>query len=122
MPLRSGQVTSISFDSVSRTKSRHFVICKWIFFTQVNSRLYSLVMRRFLLLSLSMLLFFSCEKILEVQRFDGPCTIELVNGQRITTQNSIEILESTGTITYRDEEGKLWSIKSSEYTSYSCGN
>ncbi|MCU0401130.1 MAG: YgdI/YgdR family lipoprotein [Algoriphagus sp.] len=66
--------------------------------------------------------FSSCEKILDVKQFDGPCTIELANGQSITTPNDIEILESTGTITYRDETGKLWSIKSSEYTSFSCGN
>jgi hypothetical protein len=79
-------------------------------------------MRKLLLLILLALGFFSCEKLLEVLRFDGPCTIELVNGQRITTQNSIELLESTGTITYRDDKGKLWSIKSTEYTSYSCSN
>ena len=79
-------------------------------------------MRRILIFIFFAFGFSSCEKILEVERFDGPCTIELVNGQQITTQKSIEILESTGTITYRDEDGKLWSIKSSEYTSFSCGN
>ncbi|MFC5192046.1 hypothetical protein ACFPIK_09730 [Algoriphagus aquatilis] len=79
-------------------------------------------MRRILVFIFLLFGFSSCEKILEVERFDGPCTIELTNGQRIITQKSIEILESTGTITYRDEDGKLWSIKSSEYTSFSCSN
>lgn len=79
-------------------------------------------MRRILVFIFLLFSFSSCEKILEVERFDGPCTIELTNGQRIITQKSIEILESTGTITYRDEDGKLWSIKSSEYTSFSCSN
>ena len=79
-------------------------------------------MSRILILIFIAFGFSSCEKILEVDRYDGPCTIELVNGQRITTQKSIEVLESTGTITYRDEDGKLWSIKSSEYISFSCGN
>ena len=64
----------------------------------------------------------SCEKILEVQRFEGPCTIELVDGRTIVTQFSIEILESTGTITYRDDDGKLGSVKADEYSGYSCGN
>ncbi|MBC6368347.1 hypothetical protein [Algoriphagus sp. AK58] len=78
---------------------------------------------RFSFLFLFFLLgFVSCEKIIDVQRFDGPCTIELVDGSTITTEYSIEILESTGTITYRDSDRKLWSIKADEYVSYSCGN
>ena len=57
---------------------------------------------------------------MEVKRFDGPCTIELISGLQISTPYSIEILESTGTITYRDEKNKLWSLKADEYVSYSC--
>jgi hypothetical protein len=40
----------------------------------------------------------------------------------LTTPNSLEILESTGTITFRDENRKLWSIKADEYVSYTCGD
>ncbi len=68
------------------------------------------------------LLFVSCEELTDVKREKGPCTILLVDGGTITTQDDIEILEGTGTITYRDEDGKLWSIPADEYVSYSCGN
>lgn len=64
----------------------------------------------------------SCEELTDVKRVKGPCTIQLTDGGTITTQDDIEILEGTGTITYRDEDGKLWSITASEYVSYSCGN
>lgn len=59
---------------------------------------------------------------MEIKKIDGPCTIDLVSGLQITTPYPIEILESTGTITYRDENRKLWSIKADEYVSYICGN
>jgi hypothetical protein len=78
-------------------------------------------MKRVLVLFFLLPFLFSCEKLLEVLRFPGPCTIELIGGQRITTPHSIEILESTGTITFRDENGKLWSIKADEYVTYTCG-
>ncbi|GAB3217536.1 hypothetical protein GCM10027454_01290 [Algoriphagus aestuariicola] len=74
------------------------------------------------ILLLAMLLFASCEKISDITRVEGPCKIELVDGRIITTQDDIEILESTGTMTYRDEDGKLWSFTDEEYLIYSCGN
>lgn len=77
---------------------------------------------RKLILPLLLLFFASCEDIFDVKRVDGPCTIQLIDGGTITTQFSIEILEGTGAITYRDDDRKLWSIPASEYTSYSCGN
>ncbi|RIW14034.1 DUF903 domain-containing protein [Algoriphagus lacus] len=64
----------------------------------------------------------SCDELIEVLRFDGPCTIQMKDGSTITTKESIEILESTGTITYRDDEGRLWSVTTDEYESYVCGN
>ncbi|WP_111671485.1 DUF903 domain-containing protein [Algoriphagus litoralis] len=64
----------------------------------------------------------SCDEIFDAKGIKGPCTIELVDGGTITVERSIEILQSTGTITYRDEDGKLWSISADEYVSYSCGN
>lgn len=77
---------------------------------------------RKLILPLFLVFFASCEEIFDVKRVDGPCTIQLVDGGTITTQFSIEILQGTGTITYRDDDRKLWSIPASEYSSYSCGN
>jgi hypothetical protein len=71
---------------------------------------------------LLLLVFGSCDEIIDVLRVDGPCTIQLTNGTTITTQESLEILQSTGAITYRDDQGKLWSIPANEYESYSCGN
>jgi hypothetical protein len=76
-------------------------------------------MRYFLFFFL--ILFSSCDELIDVLQFDGPCTILLKNGRTITTQQNIEVLESTGTITYRDDDGKLWSIPVNEYESYSCG-
>lgn len=59
---------------------------------------------------------------MDIKRVDGPCTILLKDGTTIFTADSIEILEATGTITYRDAEEKLWSVTRDEYESYSCGN
>jgi hypothetical protein len=78
-------------------------------------------MRQFYFL-LFFILFASCEDLIDVKREDGPCTIQLVDGGTIVTQTSIEILKATGAITYRDDDGKLWSIPADEYLSYSCGN
>lgn len=61
-----------------------------------------------------------CDELVDIQKIDGPCTIQLKDGTIITSQ-SIELLKSTGTITYRDEDGKLWSIAVDRYESYSCG-
>jgi hypothetical protein len=65
---------------------------------------------------------FSCDDLIDIRRYDGPCRIELKNGTVITTQEDIELLKSTGTITYRDENGKIWSLTTEEYETYSCGN
>lgn len=62
-----------------------------------------------------------CDEIVDIKNIDGPCTIQLKDGTIITAQ-SIELLKSTGTITYRDDDGKLWSIAVDRYESYSCGN
>jgi hypothetical protein len=74
------------------------------------------------LLFFFLLAFSSCEEIIDVLKVDGPCTISLTDGSTISTQGGIEILQSTGTITYRDDQGKLWSVSSNQYESYSCGN
>jgi len=55
-------------------------------------------------------------------RVVGPCTIQLKDGKTISTQGDIEILQSKGTITYRVDQGKLWSVSSNQYESYTCGN
>jgi len=61
----------------------------------------------------------SCEELLEVQEFTGSCTIILSDGSSLTT-DGLELLESTETITYRDEDGKLWSLFRDDYESFSC--
>lgn len=75
-----------------------------------------------LILAVCLVFFASCEDFVDVKRVDGPCTIQLVDGGTISTQFSIEILQGTGMITYRDDDRKLWSVPASEYSSYSCGN
>lgn len=77
---------------------------------------------RYSIFLLFLLLFTSCEDIFDVEQVEGPCTILLVDGGVITTQDDIEIMQSTGTITYRDDNGKLWSVFADNYESYSCGN
>lgn len=77
----------------------------------------SLTMKRLSVLML-VLIISSCE-LLEVEEFTGTCTIILADGTSITT-DGIEVLESTETITYRDEDGKLWSLFKEDYESYDC--
>lgn len=69
-----------------------------------------------------LLLLASCEDIFDVKLVEGPCTIELSDGRTITTVEDIEIMQSTGTITYRDEDGKIWSLTADKYESYTCSN
>lgn len=58
--------------------------------------------------------------LIDIKRVDGPCTITLVDGTLIETPYSLEISIRTEAITYRDEDGKLWSLFKDEYESYSC--
>lgn len=73
------------------------------------------------------LAFVSCSlfedtKLVDVQKFDGPCQITLKDGSIIETTGGIEVSKRYGGITYRDEDGKIWSLFKEEYDSYSCGN
>lgn len=76
-------------------------------------------MRSFLPLCL-LLVLLSCDTLQDVNEINGPCTIVLKDGSTITSNGNIEILKSTGTITYRDEVGKLFSLFEAEYESYIC--
>lgn len=75
---------------------------------------------RYLLILLALMAFSGCDLLSDIEELEGPCTILLVDGRTVSTSETIEILESTGTLTYRDEDGKLWSLTSEEYESYSC--
>lgn len=72
-----------------------------------------------------MFLVSSCEGVLEdiglkdVKIIEGSCTITLIDGSTVSSEG-LEIMLKTETITYRDEEGKLWSLFKDEYQSYSC--
>lgn len=63
-----------------------------------------------------------CEWFSDVTEEDGACTIFLMDGTTIVTQQNIEILETTYMLTYRDADGKLWTLSREEYQTYSCGN
>ena len=82
------------------------------------------IARNFIILFI--LFFSSCDSWLQdiglkdIKRIDGPCTILLVDGTVIETPYSLEVTIRTESITYRDENGKLWSIFREEYESYSC--
>ncbi|GMQ30311.1 hypothetical protein [Algoriphagus confluentis] len=62
-----------------------------------------------------------CDELVDIKKIDGPCTIQLKDGTLIETEG-IELLKSTGTLTYRDQDGKLWSIAVDRYERYTCGN
>ncbi|WP_373399958.1 hypothetical protein V8V91_10220 [Algoriphagus halophilus] len=65
---------------------------------------------------------FEDTKLVDIQKFEGPCVITLKDGSTIETTGGIEVSKRYEGITYRDEEGKIWSLFKEEYTSYSCGN
>lgn len=65
---------------------------------------------------------FEDTKLVDIQKIEGPCTIILKNGSSIETTGSIEVSKRYEGITYRDEDGKIWSLFKGEYNSYSCGN
>ena len=65
---------------------------------------------------------YGCEWFSDITEEDGACTIFLVDGTTIESSENIEILESTGMMTYRDADGKLWTLSREEYQTYSCGN
>jgi hypothetical protein len=63
---------------------------------------------------------FSCDTLRDVNESNGPCNIILTDGSTIVSNGIIEIQKKTGTITYRDEAGKLWSLFLDDYRSYTC--
>ncbi|REG91021.1 YgdI/YgdR family lipoprotein [Algoriphagus antarcticus] len=62
----------------------------------------------------------ACDTLQDVNEINGPCTIILPDGSTIISSGNIEIQKKTGTITYRDEAGKLWSLFMDDYQSYTC--
>ncbi len=78
-------------------------------------------------LALILVTFASCSlfedtKLVDIQKLDGPCIITLIDGSIIETTKGIEVTKRYEGITYRDEDGKIWSLFKEEYESYSCGN
>ena len=67
-----------------------------------------------------LLLIFSCDTLQDINELNGPCTIVLTDGTSIISNGNIEISDRTEAITYRDENGKLWSLFKEDYQSYSC--
>lgn len=62
----------------------------------------------------------SCGVLKDIEEIGGTCTIVLTDGSSIIANGGIEISEITQAITYRDEDGKLWSLFKDDYQSYSC--
>ncbi len=73
-----------------------------------------------LLLFLSACSLFEDTKLVDIKEIDGPCSIILADGSTVTSEGNIKISKRTQAITYRDEDGKLWSLFRDDYTSYSC--
>jgi hypothetical protein len=59
---------------------------------------------------------------LEVETINQSCTVVMNDGTIIEISRDIRRNRKTGTITYRDENDKLWSIFQEDYESYSCGS
>lgn len=78
-------------------------------------------MRKYLVLTL-LLGMYGCNWFSDITEEEGSCTIFLVDGSTIESPENIEILESTGVMTYWDADGKLWTLTREEYQTYSCGN
>lgn len=62
----------------------------------------------------------ACDTLKDIERIDGTCTIILSDGSSIETVGVIELSERTQAITYRDEDGKLWSLFKDDYQSFTC--
>lgn len=57
---------------------------------------------------------------LEVEKIKKTCTVFLKDGTTIEISEDVRRNKTTGTITYRDEEGKLWSLFETAYDSLAC--
>ena len=76
-------------------------------------------------LTLFILVLASCSlfedtKLVDILEVDGPCTIQLTDGTTVVSNGNVEISKRTQAITYRDADGKIWSVFKNDYTSYSC--
>jgi len=58
----------------------------------------------------------------DIEEITGTCTVLLKDGTTIEMSQDIRQNTKTGTITYRDENGKLWSIFKEDYESFDCGS
>lgn len=58
--------------------------------------------------------------LVDILDVDGPCTIQLTDGTTVVSNGNIEISKRTQAITFRDEDGKIWSVFKDDYTSYTC--
>jgi hypothetical protein len=76
-------------------------------------------MRSFLMIGIVLVLF-SCDTLHDIEELDGLCTILLTNGTTVVSNGNIEISDRTQAITYRDENGKIWSLFKEDYISYTC--
>lgn len=59
---------------------------------------------------------------MEIDKINSTCTVVLNDGSFLEISRDIRVNNETGTITYRDENDKLWSIFKEDYESYSCAN
>jgi hypothetical protein len=77
------------------------------------------IMKRVFVFCILMLMLGAC---LEIEEINSSCTVLLNDGSVLEINRDIRINNETGTITYRDENDRLWSIFKEDYESFSCGN
>jgi hypothetical protein len=57
---------------------------------------------------------------LEVEKIKRTCTVFLKDRTTLEIKDDVRKNRKTGTITYRDEEGRLWSLYETAYDSLVC--
>jgi len=60
--------------------------------------------------------------ISDIEEISGTCTVLLKDGTTIEMSQDIRQNTRTGTITYRDEEGRLKSVFKEDYETFDCGS
>jgi hypothetical protein len=60
--------------------------------------------------------------ISDIEEISGTCTVLLKDGTTIEMSQDIRQNTRTGTITYRDGEGRLKSVFKEDYETFDCGS
>jgi hypothetical protein len=77
-------------------------------------------MKKIFFAAILLIAFSSC--ISDIEEIAGSCTVILKDGTSLELTEEIKQNTRTGTITYRDQDGKLKSIFKEDYETFDCGS